>query len=92
MRRPNKTIVSLTMHSDPAHGWLEFPRSLATQLGILSEISRSSYVLGGLLFLDCDCDAALAIEALKAQGYPFEIQPQYYDGFCNIPDLHRFGR
>ena len=87
----NRTIIQLKMHSDPSHGWLEFPRSLATKLGIISKISSCSYVLGGLLFLECDSDAALAIEALKQQGYPYEIAPRYYSDSCDIPNLHRFG-
>lgn len=87
----SRTIVELTVHSDPSHGWLECPRSLAVELGIISRISHFSYQLGCLIFLECDRDAGLAIEALKAQSIPYEVRPVYYSEFCDIPKLRPFG-
>ena len=61
--------ITLTFHTDPGHGWLEIEKQLVIELGIAPKISRFSYVLGTRMFLEEDCDAGLAIDALKARGY-----------------------
>ena len=90
MKQRAKEIIRLTIHSDPAHGWLECPKSLAIRLGILSRISRFSHQLGCLIFLESDNDAELAIEALKERGIPYEVQPIYYPDYCNISQFRPF--
>ena len=40
--------------SDPGHGWLEVPRSLLSELGILEEITTYSYQKKELVYLEED--------------------------------------
>ena len=57
--------------SDPGHGWLEVPRSLLSELGILEEITTYSYQKKELVYLEEDCDASRFFEAYNtSRGYP----------------------
>ncbi len=55
-----------TVHVDDGHEWLEAPRAVARDAGILDRISRYSHQSpdGRILYLEGDCDAALLINAL----------------------------
>jgi hypothetical protein len=65
------TLLQLNFHTDPGHGWLEVPRTLAVALHIIPRISHYSYRShdGDTLYLEEDCDAAVFVEAAKAQGF-----------------------
>lgn len=56
-----------TMYEDPGHGWLEVPRSVCAELGILDRISGYSYQSkdGGVLYLEEDCDFSVFCRALN---------------------------
>jgi len=82
---------TLTFHTDPGHGWLEVPHTLVASLGIASKVSAYSYQGRGNVYLEEDCDASLAIEAMKARGEDFkiiEVNSPHADSF--IRDLHSF--
>lgn len=87
---PKRAILSLTVHSDPGHGWLEIPKSLVFSLGIAREISDFSYELGNLLFLEWDRDAEVAFQALKDRGYAYQVESRSYEDYCDIPTLRAF--
>lgn len=56
-----------TMYEDPGHGWLEVPRSVCAELGILDKISPYSYQSrdGSMLYLEEDCDFSVFCDALN---------------------------
>lgn len=49
--------------SDPGHGWLQVPMSELEELGIASEVSRSSRRSGTVAYLEEDRDAELFVSA-----------------------------
>ena len=85
-----RTILKLVVHSDPSHGWLEIPKSLAFSLGIARQVSQRARELGGLLFLDWE-HSDIALQALKDCGYAFELDSQYREEVLDIPKLPLFG-
>lgn len=52
---------------DAGHEWLAVKASELVNLGIASKITSFSYVKGGTVYLEGDCDAATFIEAYKVQ-------------------------
>lgn len=81
-----RTILTLVVHSDPHHGWLEIPKSLAFRLGITQQVARFARELGGLLFIDWE-QADIALQALKDCGYAYEFDPKEYAEILDIPQL-----
>lgn len=53
---------------DAGHEWLAVKRSELAELGIESKISYFSYVKGGTVYLEGDCDAALFFEAYRTRN------------------------
>jgi len=61
--------MTLRFISDPGHGWLEVSKGLLRELGIKpDQISSFSYQNATHAFLEEDCDAGVALDALKARG------------------------
>ena len=73
------STITLTLHEDAAHGWIECPKSLLTRLGIEREITFYSYMDGGLAYLEEDCDAPRLLAACKAAGIEVELVRRYAD-------------
>lgn len=61
--------LALKFHSDPGHGWLEVPRKLLDEFGLLHKITSFSYQMGDSVFLEEDCDAGLFLDRMKDLGY-----------------------
>jgi len=55
-------------HTDPGHGWLEVKYSELKELGIEDKISSYSYLKDDAVYLEEDCDAAVYLDAMKANG------------------------
>jgi len=62
--------LSFDVYCDPGHGWIKVRRATAQRLmgSDFVRLSSFSYQRGDWLFLEEDCDAALFIACLKAQG------------------------
>jgi len=65
--------MQAVFHSDPGHGWLALPRSVAAKSGVLDKVSSCSYQHGHMVYLEEDCDAPKVIEGLKAIGIELDI-------------------
>jgi hypothetical protein len=52
-------------YADPGHGWLAVKITELMELGIITQISPYSYMLGGTAYLEEDCDAALFFNAYR---------------------------
>lgn len=87
----NVKEVSLKFHSDPSHGWLEVPKSMA-RLHLRDkylQISSFSHMRGNTLYLEEDCDAPLLIQAMREAGLNVKFEEldtddspiRQYDGF-----------
>ena len=68
--------------TDPGHGWLQIPKETFRELKIdPAAVSWHSYHNTAYVFLEEDCDAALAITALRAAGVTDDALrriPTYY--------------
>ena len=53
--------------NDAGHEWLAVKRTELVELGIANDISIFSYVKGGTVYLEGDCDAARFFDAYKAK-------------------------
>ncbi len=60
--------LTLTVYSDPGHGWVAIKRDVLHMLGIANKITPYSYQRGKTAYLEEDCDASTLIEAAKAAG------------------------
>lgn len=73
----------LTFISDPGHGWLKVPIGELVPLGIENQITSSSFLNGGFVYLEEDQDAGAYLEARRAQGHP---DPQFDEQYVNYFD------
>ena len=56
---------TITMYSDPSHGWGKVKREVLVNLGIADKISRYSYQRGDYAYLEEDCDLTTLCMALN---------------------------
>lgn len=60
--------LTLTLFSDPGHGWLIVPKPLAEKLGLASgDFTECSFDHGGNFYLEEDCDAGTFLAAHHKQ-------------------------
>lgn len=55
-------------YADSGHGWLAVKAKIIVELGLTNEISTYSYIRGGTVYLEEDCDAMKIIKALGNRG------------------------
>jgi hypothetical protein len=60
----SKTFT-ITMYSDPGHGWGKVKRDVLVNLGIADKITRYSYQRGDYAYLEEDCDLTTLCMALN---------------------------
>lgn len=61
------SLLKITKHSDPSHGWYAVKRSLIKELGLTDSISSRSYQRGQTVYLEEDSDASKFFKALAIQ-------------------------
>lgn len=79
-------ILDLVFHSDPAHGWLEVPKTLLEELKIKDKITSCSYMDSSNVYLEEDCDMTTFLKAIENSGYRLEYHEQYKP---NSPIRHK---
>jgi hypothetical protein len=77
---PETAQQVFTFYSDPSHGWLRVPRTLANKLGF--EISDYSYGSARFYYLEEDCDMMRFCLAFKAK---YGVEPRIRDVVTNQP-------
>lgn len=71
-------MEKFTFHADPGHAWLEVPIRVANRVMLdVSDFSRYSFIRGGTLFLEEDCDAALFISCWEQYVGPILIEEKF---------------
>lgn len=85
---PRTTLIKY--HQDPGHGWIEVPRTEIDRLNLAGQISSYSYAHHGVVYLEEDCDAALYIKAVEAEGAKVRLCPIHKDFDHPIRCLPRF--
>jgi hypothetical protein len=68
-------MKSITIYTDPSHGWAKVTLKELSRLNILDKISSYSYIhKNGLnAYLEEDCDLSTYLKALDAKGIKFRI-------------------
>ena len=76
-------------YEDPGHGWLAVPIKELIELGIADKITGYSYTLGGMAYLEEDCDLGVFVLAYKEKyGKLPEFKQKYqeYTSIRNYPN------
>jgi hypothetical protein len=60
--------ITLSVYSEPGHGWCKVRKELLNNLSIENNITTYSYMRGDYAYLEEDCDLGTLINALKAKG------------------------
>ena len=76
-------------HADPGHAWLAVKASELINLGIADKISSYSYVKGGTVYLEEDCDATAFILAYEAR---YGHKPAYRESYRDHTAIRSFDR
>jgi hypothetical protein len=71
--------MKIKYYSDPGHGWGAIKRKVLIELGIQDKISEYSYQKGATVYLEEDCDLALAIDTITKSGDVVEILHKHTD-------------
>jgi hypothetical protein len=58
---------------DPGHSWIRVPMKEIAKLGIQNSITEYSHMLGDFAYLECDQDATVYTEAMKAAGIALKL-------------------
>jgi uncharacterized protein with PIN domain len=82
--------LSLNVHIDPDHAWLEVKRRHIADLGICYRVSTDSYVGGRLAFLDKDYDMPVFLEAAERFGWTITLNEIHYAARCCIRNVPRY--
>ena len=80
---PNK-MASIQFHEDASHGWLQVPKKLLAQLGILNKITPYSYEDNIYAYLEEDCDLDTFFMAMRNKGYTVNMIN------INVPDFDSY--
>ena len=57
------------VYSDPGHAWVKVKLTEIAKLGIQDKITGFSYVRGGYVYLEEDCDLSTFVLAARKAGY-----------------------
>ncbi len=72
--------ATYTFHQDPGHGWIAVPVAELSALDLINRISHYSYIMGGIAYLEEDCDAAVwHIARTNADGIKPELIERHVD-------------
>lgn len=87
-------MKSITIYTDPSHGWAKVPLSELHKLDIADKISTYSYmhILKNDLFayLEEDCDLSTYLKALDAKGIKYKFIEKHTDKSSKIRSYSRY--
>lgn len=72
-------MKTITVYTDPGHGWAAVKISELQALGIDQKISTYSYMRGKTAYLEEDCDLSVYLAALKGAGQEFRFIEKHTD-------------
>ena len=83
------TKRTVTMCSDPAHGWLRVNTKDIADLGIGEKVSAYSYLSSGgrITYLEEDSDATLYMKEAEKRGWEIEVKYKEHRGRSFIRNL-----
>jgi hypothetical protein len=66
-------------YTDPGHGWFAVKRDILEKYVDIKKISHYSYMRGGTVYLEEDCDCGLLFKALDAFGIEWGYTEKHTD-------------
>jgi len=85
-------MKSITIYTDPSHGWAKVTLRELLKLNIADKISSYSYIhKNGLnAYLEEDCDLSTYLKALDDQGIKFKFIEKHTDKSSKIRSYSRY--
>ena len=85
-------MKSITIYTDPSHGWAKVTLKELSRLNILDKISSYSYIhKNGLnAYLEEDCDLGLYLKTLDHKGIKFRIIEKHTNKTSKIRSYSRY--
>jgi hypothetical protein len=85
-------MKSITIYTDPQHGWAKVSLNELLKLNILDKISTYSYIhKNGLnAYLEEDCDLSLYLKALDNKGIKFKLIEKHTNKSSKIRSYKRY--
>ena len=85
-------MKSITIYTDPSHGWAKVSLIELSRLNIIDKISTYSYIhkKGLYAYLEEDCDLSTYIKALDDQGIKFKFIEKHTDKSSKIRSYSRY--
>lgn len=85
-------MKSITIYTDPSHGWAKVSLKELLKLNILDKISTYSYIhKNGLnAYLEEDCDLGLYLKTLDDKGIKFRIIEKHTNKSSKIRSYKRY--
>ena len=85
-------MKSITIYTDPQHGWAKVTLKELLKLNILDKISTYSYIhKNGLnAYLEEDCDLGLYLKALDNKGIKFKFIEKHTNKSSKIRSYSRY--
>jgi hypothetical protein len=85
-------MKSITIYTDPSHGWAKVSLKELSRLNILDKISGYSYIHknGLYAYLEEDCDLSTYLKALDAKGIQYKFIEKHTDKSSKIRSYSRY--
>jgi len=85
-------MKSITIYTDPSHGWAKVSLSELIKLNIADKISSYSYIHKNDLFayLEEDCDLSTYLKALDAKGIKYKFKTLHTNKSSKIRSYARY--
>ena len=85
-------MKSITIYTDPAHGWAKVSLKELLKLNIADKISTYSYIhKNGLnAYLEEDCDLSTYLNALDAKGIKYKFIEKHTNKSSKIRSYNRY--
>ena len=81
---------TVTMYTDPGHGWGKVRRDVLVNLGIADKITRYSYVRGDYAYLEEDCDLTTLCMALTERNTRVKFVEKHSNRDSKIRSYERY--
>lgn len=85
-------MKSITIYTDPSHGWAKVTIKELFKLNIADKISSYSYIhKNGLnAYLEEDCDLSTYLKALDAKGIQYKFKTLHTDKSSKVRSYNRY--
>ena len=88
-------MKSITIYTDPSHGWAKVTLKQLIRLNIADKISTYSYIRrnrsgAGFAYLEEDCDLSTYIKALDDKGIKYMFKTLHTDKSSKIRSYNRY--